>query len=171
MDPLLPGSGLPMKGCEQDGPPVARRSQRPQTPRWTLRGATDLPGPRQSIAQKGRPARAQLPFRGSVWLSVRQASLPSRTFGLAVVATATWSGGPPAARWAAPGPSCTAAWKARCCGPGNSPSGRRGTVTGRKAQVLGMRGLKSDPSSSKPPFCRHHPTRLLVTQPPKENPT
>lgn len=106
------------------------------------------------------PARAQLPHSaGQSGSACGGASPPSRTFSLAVAATATWcSGGPPAARWAVSGPSCTAAWKARCCGPGNSPSGRHGTVTGRKAQASVTRRLKSDPSSLKPPFCRHRPT-------------
>lgn len=77
---------------------------------------------------------AHSPLRRSVWLSARRDIPP--TFSLAVVAAATWcSGGPPAAKWAVSGPSCTAAWKAQHCGPGSSPSGRLGTATGRKAQV------------------------------------
>lgn len=148
MDPLLPGSGLPAEGCGQDGPPAAQEVLEATDPAlgalrclWTRLGSSPGPGWASaeycsSVLGQPGPAPHSAGQSGSVCGGT---SLPSQTFSLAVVAAATWcSGGPPAARWAASGPSCTAAWRARCCGPGNSPSGRRGTVTGRKAQIWRM---------------------------------
>lgn len=158
-DSLLPGSGpsTNREGRERNGPLVAREvleapdpaldALRRCGPAWPLLLA--LPGPPLSIAPKCSASPGPAPHpAGQSGSACGRPSRPSQTFSLAVAAVATWcSGGPPAARWAGSGPSCTAAWKARCCGPDNSPSGRRGTGTGRKVRVSVRRGSEGDPPS------------------------
>lgn len=151
-DSLLPacgppptGSGLPIK-TEQNGPQVAREV-REATDRvldalrhvgTCLGSPPGWPRPRQSIACECLAGRAPLPTL-QVSLAQRVAGRPCRHIQSGGRAAATWcSAAPPGARSAVSGPSCTAAWKARRCGPGNSPSGRRGTVMGREAQTLVM---------------------------------
>lgn len=139
------GSGLPMKDCERNGPQVAREVQEAtdgvldalRHVGTCLGSPPGWPGLWLSIAVSAWPAGSHSPLCRSAWLSVWRA-IPAVTFS-PVGAAATWcSAAPPGARLAVSGPSCTAAWRARRCGPGNSPSGRHGTATGRDAQTLVM---------------------------------
>lgn len=146
-DSLPPtGKGLPHKRLGMEWAPGAREVQGAAEPAGAapLRCVCTCLGPfswphvglTAYCLLSAWPAQARLPTLQVVWPSAPWASLPSsRRCDLAAVAVATWcSGGPPAARWAVSGPSCTAAWRARCCGPGNSPSGRRGTAGRRRCR-------------------------------------